>query len=166
MRDIACGPAALMVVLDGVTDPQNFGATLRSAVALSVTAVIWGAHHAAPLSPATFRASAGAVEHAPLYQVRSLRGALERLAEQGASVIGLDAEATTSLATISLTRPVAFVIGAEDRGLSRGVRRTCTELARLPISARLGSFNASVAAALALYEANRQRAVTTHNAPD
>jgi len=158
-REIDCGSRALMIALDGVTDPHNFGATLRSAVALSATAVIWGAHHAAPLTPATFRASAGAVEHAPLHRVRSLRATLSALGKRGVAVVGLHAQAAESITDVALTGPVVIVVGAEDTGLSRGVRHACDHLARLAISPHLGSFNASVAAALALYEAYRQRAV-------
>jgi len=149
----------LLVVLDGVTDPRNFGATLRSAVALGASGVVWGEHHAAPLTPATFRASAGAVEHASLYRVRSLRGAVSELQSAGVTCVALDASAEQPLATVELTGPVALVIGSEDEGVSRGVRKLCSTRAKLPMSRLIDSLNASVAAAVALYEACRQRTV-------
>ncbi|HVH47891.1 MAG TPA: TrmH family RNA methyltransferase, partial [Labilithrix sp.] len=83
----------VIVALDEIEDPQNFGAVVRSAVALGATAIVWPAHHAAPLSPATFRASAGAIEHARLCRVSALPTALDRLREAGATVVGLDANA-------------------------------------------------------------------------
>ncbi len=151
------GASSLVVLLDGITDPHNFGATLRSAVAFEATAVLWGEHGAAPLTPATYRASAGAVEHATLCQVPSLRSALTRLAEEGLRTVALDASATMTLAEIDLNGPVAITVGAEDTGVSRGVRRQCAERARLPMGSRIDSLNASVAAAVALYECRRQR---------
>ncbi|MEZ4440266.1 MAG: 23S rRNA (guanosine(2251)-2'-O)-methyltransferase RlmB [Polyangiaceae bacterium] len=155
--DLTVEPDTLMVILDGITDPHNFGATLRSAVALGATGVLWGEHHAAPLTPATFRASAGAVEHARLYQVRSLRGAVQTLVGAGATVVALEASAEAALPEVALTGPAAIVVGAEDVGVGRGVRRVCTTQAKLPMSGVIDSLNASVAAALALYEAGRQR---------
>jgi 23S rRNA (guanosine2251-2'-O)-methyltransferase len=151
-------PDTLLMVLDGVTDPQNFGATLRSAVAMGATGVVWGEHHAAPLTPATFRASAGAVEHLRLFRVRSLRQALESLLARGARVVALDASGAVTVAEADLTGPLALVVGAEDEGVSRGVRRLASLVVRLPMSVHIDSLNASVAAAVALYEARRQRA--------
>jgi 23S rRNA (guanosine2251-2'-O)-methyltransferase len=151
------GPGTLLVALDGIEDPQNFGAILRSAVALGATGVLWAEHSSAPLSPATFRASAGAVEHAVLARVSSLPSALQHLATQGAPAVGLDAQGDVDLAEVDLTGPVVFVIGSEGKGLMKSVRRACARLARLPMGGAIGSLNASVAAAIALYEARRQR---------
>lgn len=147
----------LLVVLDGITDPHNFGATLRCAVALGATGVVWGEHHAAPLTPATFRASAGAVEHARLHQVTSLHGALETLAARGVTTVALDASADDVLSSVALTGPAAVVVGAEDTGVARAVRRACSHRAKLPMRGPLDSLNASVAAGMALYEVVRQR---------
>jgi 23S rRNA (guanosine2251-2'-O)-methyltransferase len=148
---------SFVLILDGITDPQNFGAVIRSAVGLGATAVVWGEHHAAPLSPATFRASAGAVEHATLVCVPSLRQALSELSERGLTTIALEAEAERRLSEVDLRGPTAIVVGAEDVGVSRGVRRSCALRANLPMKPPIGSLNASVASALALYEAVRQR---------
>jgi 23S rRNA (guanosine2251-2'-O)-methyltransferase len=157
LAQIEVGPEALFLALDGIEDPQNFGASLRSAVALGATGVLWAEHASAPLSPATFRASAGAVEHATLFRVSSLPNAILHLATEGAATIGLDAQGDVELAEIDLTGPVAFVIGSEGKGLMKSVRRACARLARLPMGGAIDSLNASVAAAIALYEARRQR---------
>ncbi|HZO11969.1 MAG TPA: 23S rRNA (guanosine(2251)-2'-O)-methyltransferase RlmB [Polyangiaceae bacterium] len=150
-------PNALIVALDGITDPHNFGATIRSAVALGASAVLWGEHHAAPLTPATFRASAGAIEHARLCRVTSLKSAIAELRDRAITTISLDLGAERTLAELDLAAPIALVIGSEDEGVSRGVRQLCQQHARLPMTSTIGSLNASVAAAVAVYEAQRQR---------
>jgi 23S rRNA (guanosine2251-2'-O)-methyltransferase len=150
-------PDALYLALDGIEDPQNFGAILRSAVALGASGVLFPEHAAAPLTPATFRASAGAVEHALLVRVTSLPNALQDLGARGITAIGLEAHGDVELSDIDLTGPVIIVIGSEGKGLMKSVRRACTRLARLPMGGAIDSLNASVAAAIALYEARRQR---------
>lgn len=151
---------AVVVALDEIEDPQNFGAVIRSAVALGATAVLWPEHHAAPLSPATFRASAGAVEHARLCRVGSLPAALEHLRSKGAFVVGLDANAEARIDALegAPDAPLVLVVGAEGKGLRRAVKRACSELARLPMTGAIDSLNASVAAGIALYEFLRRRA--------
>ncbi len=153
----ALTPGALVVLLDGVTDPQNFGAVIRSAVALGATGVAWAEHAAAPLSPATFRASAGAIEHAKLYRVRGTLDAVRALGDAGVTTIALDAGGSAELAAIDLDGPIALVVGAEDKGPKPAVRKACTHLARLPMRGPIDSLNASVAGALAIYEVVRQR---------
>jgi 23S rRNA (guanosine2251-2'-O)-methyltransferase len=156
--DVVLDDAQLAAVaLDGVQDPQNFGAVLRSAVGIAGASVIWGEHASAPLTPATFRASAGAVEHARLCRVPSLGGALEAAASRGIAVVGLDAGADRLLSEVDLTGPSLLVIGSEATGMHRAVRRSCTALAKLLVTSRLDSLNASVAAGIALYELIRQR---------
>ncbi len=150
-------PHAIVVALDEIEDPQNFGAVIRSAVALGATAILWPEHHAAPLSPATFRASAGAVEHAMLCRVGALPRALERLAEAGAAVIGLDAHAESLVEDLALSGPVVLVVGAEGKGLRGPVKRACTQLGKLGMKGPIGSLNASVAAGIALYTVLRNR---------
>jgi len=149
--------AGVVVALDEVQDPQNFGAVIRSAVAMGATAVLWPEHRSAPLSLATFRASAGAIEHATLCRVASLPHALGELGARGMSVIGLDAGADLPLHSANLTDPVTLVVGAEDKGLRKTVKRACSTLARLPMPGAIGSLNLSVAVAIALYEVVRQR---------
>ncbi len=148
---------ALLVALDEVQDPQNFGAVVRSAVAMGATAIVWPEHRSAPLSPAAFRASAGAVEHATLCRVPALPGALDELRERGVAVVGLDMTGDRPIDEVDLTGPVALVVGAEGKGLRKTVRRCCDTVARLPMPGPIGSLNASVAVAIALYESVRQR---------
>ncbi|MEZ4223765.1 MAG: RNA methyltransferase [Polyangiaceae bacterium] len=147
-------PALLAVALDGIQDPQNFGAIIRSAVGVADAAVIWPEHGSAPLSPATFRASAGAIEHARLCRVHSLHGFIDEAVARGVTVIGLDANADATLAEHSLQRPTVLVVGSEHRGLARNVRRSIPTLARLLAPHHIDSLNASVAAAIALYVAS------------
>ncbi len=147
----------LAVALDSIQDPQNFGAVVRSSVALGGAAVLWGEHASAPLTPATFRASAGAIEHATLCRVRSLHGALEEARAAGVLVVGLEAQAPVALNTIDLTGPTVLVIGNEHQGMKRAVRRACSSLAHLVPPGPVESLNASVAAGAALYEAKIQR---------
>ena len=126
-------------------------------VALGATAVVWPEHRSAPLSPATFRASAGAIEHATLCRVTSLPPALDDLRARGVAVIGLDMTGEVAIDRVDLVGPVALVVGAEDKGLRKTVKRACDALARLPMPGPIGSLNASVAVAIALYEVVRQR---------
>ncbi|HVJ89959.1 MAG TPA: RNA methyltransferase, partial [Labilithrix sp.] len=157
--DLASGLAsdAIIVALDEIEDPQNFGAVIRSAVALGASAIVWPEHHAAPLSPATFRASAGAVEHARLCRVGALPSALERLHDAGATIVGLDANADSDIRDVTAEGALVLVIGAEGKGLRKPVKRACTQLARLPMTGVLDSLNASVAGGIALYEFLRRR---------
>lgn len=150
----------LGIALDGISDPQNFGAVVRSAVGIAGAAIVFGQHAAAPLSLATFRASAGAIEHARLCRVPSLVAALGDAATAGVQLVGLDPQAERSLSALDLRTPTLLVLGSEGEGMSRGVRRCLTATARLAQSGRIGSLNASVAAAIALYEASNQRAVS------
>jgi len=148
----------LFVALDELTDPHNFGAIVRSAVALGADGVLWPEDKSAPLSPAMARASAGAVEHARLCRVSSLPNALTELANEAMHVVGLDASATQYLDALDLTLPTCLVVGSEGKGLRRATRKSCTAVARLPMHGPVASLNASVAAAIALYEVVRQRA--------
>jgi 23S rRNA (guanosine2251-2'-O)-methyltransferase len=157
LDEIVLGERALLVALDEVQDPQNFGAVLRSSVAMGATAVMWPEHRSAPLSPSAFRASAGAVEHATLCRVPSLPPALEDLKARGVAVVGLDMAGPTMLDAVELTGPVVLVVGAEGKGLRKTVKRVCDSLAQLPMPGPIASLNASVALAIALYEAVRQR---------
>ncbi len=157
LEQILGRPALLAVALDGVQDPQNFGAVIRSAVAMGNAAILWGERGSAPLTSATFRASSGAVEHASLCRVRSLRGALMEAVSMGVSVVGLDPQSPQTLHETDLTGPTILVIGGEHAGLGRGVRRVTTALARVAKPGFVDSLNASVAAAVALYESTIQR---------
>jgi 23S rRNA (guanosine2251-2'-O)-methyltransferase len=147
----------LVLALDGIQDPQNFGAAIRSAVGLGATAIVWAEHAAAPLTPATFRASAGAIEHAHLGRVPSLVRFIDDARATGASVIGLVPDVEVALQDIDLGGRLVLVIGSEHDGLGRAVRRRCTGLARLTLKGPVESLNASAAAAVALAFARLQR---------
>lgn len=155
--DLLADPNLLGMVLDGISDPQNFGAVVRSAVGIAQASVIWGEHASAPLSLSTFRASAGAVEHARLCRVPSLTAALTDAVANGVQVLGLDPQADRALRDFDLSQPTLLVLGSEGEGMGRSVRRSLSATARLAQSGRIGSLNASVAAAIALYEASNQR---------
>jgi 23S rRNA (guanosine2251-2'-O)-methyltransferase len=147
----------LLVALDEVTDPHNFGAVIRSTVALGGDGVITLKDRAAPVTPVVVRASAGATEHASIARVVNLSRTLETLSREGYRSVGLDAEGSADLEAIDLTGPLVLVVGSEGNGLRRLVRERCDVLARIPLSGPVASLNASVAAAIALYEVGRQR---------
>ena len=129
-------------------------------MATAGAAVLWGEHASAPLGTATFRASAGAIEHATLCRVPALKDALAQARDAGARVVGLAASADRLLSEVDLTGPTVIVLGSEGRGLQHAVRRSCSELAAVVRPHILDSLNASVAAAIALYEASKQRGFT------
>lgn len=156
--DLFADPMRLVLALDGIQDPQNFGAVVRSAVGIGQAAVLWPENSSAPLTASTFRASAGAIEHATLCRVPSLTNALIDATAVGMRVIGLDAHGERALRECDLTQPTLLVLGGEGRGLGRSVRKHCAELARLVAPTTIDSLNASVSAALALYEVMMQRA--------
>jgi len=150
------GPA-LLLVLDGVTDPQNLGALVRSAYALGAHGVVLPKDRAAGVTPAAFKAAAGALEHCPVARVTNLSRALERIKEQGIWTVALAAEADRELSTFDLTLPTALVLGSEGAGVRPLVRKTCDHLARIPMAGQVGSLNVAAAGAVALYEIARQR---------
>ncbi len=150
-------PAPLIVALDEVTDPHNLGAIVRSVVALGADGVITLKDRAAPVTSVVVRASAGATEHASIARVVNLSRALETLSLADVRTVGLDAEGHANLEAVDLTGPVALVVGSEGSGLRRLVRERCDVLARIPLGGPVASLNASVAAAIAIYEVTRQR---------
>ena len=155
----AAGEAALLLILDSITDPQNFGALVRSAEVLGAHGVIVPDKHAAPVTGSVVKASAGASERMRIARVHNLLGTIDWLREQGLAVWGGAAdEGATPLAQADLRGPLAVVIGGEGRGLRTAVARRCSALARIPQRGHVASLNASVAGAILLYEAVRQRA--------
>lgn len=152
----ADGPP-LIVVLDGIEDPQNFGAILRSVDASGATGLVRQARHSAPLDGATAKASAGAVHHVRIATVVNIARTLEELKELGVWTVGFDAEATESYDAVDFTQPTALVFGAEGTGLRRLVRETCERLVSVPMAGQVASLNVSVTAGIGLFEAARQR---------
>jgi 23S rRNA (guanosine2251-2'-O)-methyltransferase len=156
----AAAPAApLIVVLDGIEDPQNVGAILRSADAAGVHGVIRQERHSAALDGVVVKASAGALAHMPVATVVNIARAVEELKEAGVWTVGLAGESPERYDQIDLTLPTALVLGAEGTGLRRLVRERCDRLASIPMLGAVKSLNVSVAAGVALFEAARQRRV-------
>ncbi|MEA5444661.1 23S rRNA (guanosine(2251)-2'-O)-methyltransferase RlmB [Gammaproteobacteria bacterium AB-CW1] len=151
------GEALLLLVLDGVQDPHNLGACLRTADAAGVDAVIVPKDRSSPLTPAARKVAAGGAETVPFLPVTNLVRALRSLQEAGVWTVGLAGEAGQSLYETDLTGPLAIVMGAEADGLRRLTREQCDFLAALPMAGQVESLNVSVTAGVCLYEAVRQR---------
>jgi 23S rRNA (guanosine2251-2'-O)-methyltransferase len=147
----------LLVVLDGIEDPHNLGAILRSAEAAAVDGVFIPRHHSSSLSPAVVKASAGAAAHVKLARIPNIANLIARLKKDNYWIAGLDASADRFLWEADLTVPLALVMGSEGYGLHRLVKEKCDFLLSLPIRGNVGSYNVSVAAGVALYEVLRQR---------
>jgi 23S rRNA (guanosine2251-2'-O)-methyltransferase len=147
----------LIVVLDGVEDPANLGAVARTAVAAGADGIVIPERRAAGLSPAVARAAAGALEHLKITRVTNVTRSLTELKDNGVWVYGLEAAAVKSYLELDYSVPCALVLGGEGHGLHRLVRETCDDLARVPLYGPVESLNVSVAAAVVLYEAARQR---------
>jgi 23S rRNA (guanosine2251-2'-O)-methyltransferase len=156
-HELASGPTPLLAVLDSVTDPRNLGAVVRSADGAGASGVVLPAHNSARVTPAVCRASAGAVEHLPVAVVTNLARYLGEVKGQELWVWAADGEAEKTMRQADLTGGVALVFGAEGKGLRPLVRRTCDDAVAIPLSGQVESLNVSVAAALLLYEARRQR---------
>jgi 23S rRNA (guanosine2251-2'-O)-methyltransferase len=147
-----------LVVVDGVTDPQNLGALLRSAECAGVTGVVLPRHRSAHVTPTVTKVAAGAIEHVPIAVVPGVPGALQELARLGVWTLGLDERGSESLFRLQLgDRPLALVIGAEGRGLTPLSRQRCDALARIPLHGAIDSLNVSAAGAVAMFEVARQR---------
>jgi 23S rRNA (guanosine2251-2'-O)-methyltransferase len=151
---------ALVVVLDGVEDPRNLGAVLRSVEAAGADGVLLPERHSAGLSESVSRASAGALDHVRVARIGNVVQALEALKARGFWVVGFDAAGTERWDAIDYRRPIALVLGGEGRGIRRLVRERCDHLASIPLFGHIGSLNVSVAAGVALYEVVRQRGAT------
>ncbi len=149
--------APLLLVLDGVQDPHNVGACLRSADAAGVDAVIVPKDRASGLTPTVRKVASGAAETIPFFQVTNLARTLGELRQAGVWLVGLAGEAEQSLYELDLTGPRALVLGAEEKGLRRLTREACDWLARIPMGGSVASLNVSVAAGVCLFEAVRQR---------
>ena len=147
-----------LLVCDGLTDPHNLGSLLRTAECAGVTGILLPRHRSARVSPTVTKVAAGAIEHLNFCSVAGVPSVLERLAKSGVEVVGLAGEAQRSLFSLDLRdRPVALVVGSEDKGLASLSRKRCTELASIPQAGKTESLNASVAGAVAIYEVARQR---------
>lgn len=153
----AAGNDALLLVLDGITDPHNLGACLRSAEAAGATAVIVPKDRAAGITPTVRRASAGAADRVP-FVVANLARTLKSVKDAGVWLVGLAGDAPEPLYRIALKGPIAIVVGSEAEGMRRLTREHCDFLARIPMRGEVDSLNVSVATGIALFEVLRQRA--------
>jgi len=160
IRVVPGRPKPFLVALDGVTDPGNLGAVLRSAECAGVTGIVLPRHRAVHVTPTVTKTAAGAIEYLPMALVGGLPTALARAKQLGCWVIGLDGVADRTLFEIPElgTEPVILVLGAEGAGLSRLVRQRCDEVVSIPMKGRLASLNVAAAGALAVYEVARRRA--------
>jgi 23S rRNA (guanosine2251-2'-O)-methyltransferase len=151
------GPRTLLLLLDGVTDPRNLGACLRTAEAAGVQAVIVPRDRSANMTPVVASAAAGAAESLPLIAVTNLARSMQELREAGVWIAGAAGEAEKTLYEIDLTGPIAWALGAEGEGLRRLTRERCDVLARIPLHGQVESLNVSVATGICLFETQRQR---------
>ncbi|RPI16743.1 MAG: 23S rRNA (guanosine(2251)-2'-O)-methyltransferase RlmB [Lysobacterales bacterium] len=156
--ETAAGPP-LLLVLDGVQDPHNLGACLRSADAAGVAAVIVPRDRAVGLTPVVRKVAAGAAETVPLVSVVNLARTLRELKERGIWLVGTDDSASATLYDADFSGPVALVMGSEGEGLRRLTRETCDQLVAIPMAGAVESLNVSVATGVGLFEAVRQRSV-------
>jgi len=154
--DIA-GASELVVVLDGVEDPHNLGAIIRTAHAAGAGSVIIPERRAAGVTDVVAKAAAGALEHVPVVRVTNVNRALEDLKQRGFWIYGLDERGAEDYARIEYASPTAFVLGGEGKGLHEQVRKHCDLLVRIPLAGKIGSLNVSVAAGIVLFEWKRRR---------
>ena len=154
---LATGAVPLLLALDGVEDPQNLGALLRSADGAGVTGVLMTERRSAPLSAVALKASAGAAEHVRIARVVNLVRALEQVKAANVWCVGLDERGTMDYTEYDFTTPCVLVLGREGAGLHDLVRRHCDHLLRIPMAGKVASLNVSAAGAVVLYEAYRQR---------
>jgi len=158
LDELCANPSAFLLVLCGVTDPQNFGALLRSAEGAGVSGVVVGRHRAVHVTPAVTKAAAGAIEHVPIALVGGLAAALLRLSSRGVWRVGLAQDGDQLLWDAAFgAGPVAVVLGAEGAGLPRLVAQRCDVVVRIPQAGRLKSLNVAAAGALAMFEIARKR---------
>lgn len=156
-RVASLGEKAVLLVLDGIEDPQNLGSIIRTAECAGVSGIILPRHHSAAITPTVVRASAGAAEHVAVAQETNLVNTLKALKKAGMWIIGADMDGPTDYFHTVMPYPAVLVIGGEGRGIRRLVRENCDLLVRIPMFGQVNSLNASVSAALLIYELVRQR---------
>lgn len=159
------GTVPLVVALDGITDPHNVGAIIRSSECAGAHALVMGRRNAGGIGDVVIRSSAGAVHHLPIARVEPLIDAVVTAQQEGLAVVGLDDSAEISYTEYDFTRPTMIVIGSEGEGISRRVRRACDALVAIPMHGSVSSLNASVASGVVLFEAVRQRTVAGQMTP-
>jgi 23S rRNA (guanosine2251-2'-O)-methyltransferase len=158
---LLAAPSAFLVGIDGVTDPQNLGAILRTAETTGATGVVLPRHRAARITPAVTKASAGAIEYLPVATVAGIPAAITQAARADVWTVGLDADGDVTIEELAVAdRPLMVVVGAEGPGLSRLTRERCDVLARIPMHGRVASLNVAAATAIACATIARLRSTT------
>jgi len=148
---------SLLLLLDGITDPRNLGACLRTAEAAAVAAVVLPRDRSASLSSEALKAASGAIESLPVIAVVNLARSMDEIKQAGVRIVGADHAAPSSLYQLDLRGPLAWALGAEGHGLRRLTRERCDHLASIPLAGQIESLNVSVAAGVCLFETRRQR---------
>ena len=151
------GKTGFLLVLDQIEDPQNLGALIRTAECAGVQGILLPRHHAAPVSAAVVKASAGATEHMMIAEVTNVVTAMEQLKHEGFWIVGLASDGERLYTQTDYSVPIVLVVGNEGRGIRRLVKEHCDHLVRIPLFGKVQSLNASVAAALGMFEVVRQR---------
>jgi 23S rRNA (guanosine2251-2'-O)-methyltransferase len=161
LESVAASPSAsargLLVVLDGVEDPHNLGAIIRTAHAAGAAGIVIPERRAASLTDVVAKAAAGALEHLPVVRVTNINRTLEELKEQGYWIYGVDERGAEDYSLVEYSEPTALVLGAEGKGLHEQVRRHCDVVVRIPMAGKISSLNVSVAAGIVLFEWKRRR---------
>jgi len=147
----------LLLILDGIEDPHNLGALIRTAECAGFHGVVLPKHHAAPVTTAVVKASAGATEYMPVAEATNIVQAIQDLKKRSYWIAGLDAAAERPYTTLDYCVPLGIVVGNEGKGIRRLVKEHCDDLVSIPLFGKIGSLNASVAGALVMYEAARKR---------
>jgi len=161
LEQLPAGQAPLVLVLDGVTDPHNLGACLRSADGAGAHAVVAPKDYAVGINATVSKVASGAADTVPYFMVTNLARSLQQMKDAGLWVIGTSDDAEQSLYDVDLKGPVALVLGAEGKGMRQLTRKHCDQLIHIPMQGGVESLNVSVASAVCLYEALRQRRATT-----
>jgi 23S rRNA (guanosine2251-2'-O)-methyltransferase len=155
-----------ILILDGITDPRNFGAILRTAEAVGVRHIIIPKDRSVGITPVVYKASAGAISHLRVYRVTNLRRALSSLKAKGFWIVGLDADAKQDYASQQYPKKLGIVLGSEGRGIRPLISNQCDYLVRIPMKGKISSLNVSVAGAVLLYEVLRQHSSIDKDTPD
>jgi 23S rRNA (guanosine2251-2'-O)-methyltransferase len=155
-----------ILILDGITDPRNFGAILRTAEAVGVRHIITPKDRSVGITPVVYKASAGAISHLRVYRVTNLRRAMSSLKAKGFWIVGLDANAKQDYASQHYPKKLGIVLGSEGRGIRPLISKQCDYLVRIPMKGKISSLNVSVAGAVLLYEVLRQHNSIDKDTPD
>lgn len=153
------GEPAFYLILDGLEDPHNLGAILRTADAAGVHGIVIPERRSVGLTETVAKVSAGAIEYVPVARVVNINNAIRTIKENDVHIVGIDQDAKKHFTDIDLKQPTAIVIGGEGKGISRLAKENCDELAYIPMKGKITSLNASVAAAIVMYELVRQRGI-------